>query len=806
MGQWAKRGSWRLVALGVVLGSAGVHAQQEGGAPARAGLRGVPFTDVTVSDRFWAPRQEVNRTVSIPVNLEQLEKAGNLEDFRLAAAGKHEGYKGPVFMDSDVYKALEAASYSLATHPDPVLSAKLDAIIATVASAQQPDGYLDSHYTVNEPDRRWTNLRDNHELYCAGHLIEAAVAHYRATGQKNLLDVATRVADHIDSVFGPAPKRLGYPGHPEIELALVKLADVTGEKRYFELARFFVENRGKHFFATEHRTPENRYEGTYWQDDVPICDHNTIKGHAVRAAYLLSGTTDVVAGTGDAKLSAMLDRVWKNTVQRNMYITGGIGPSAHNEGFTEDYDLPNLTAYQETCASVALAQWNHRMALLHADAKYADVFERSLYNGVLAGVSQDGNRFFYVNPLASSGRHHRSEWFGCACCPPNVARTLASLGGYAYATSDDALWVNLYIQGSARAKVGGTDVRLEVTTNYPWEGSVKLEPKVESPAKFALRLRKPGWAREAKVTVNGEAVATPTEDRGYLVLEREWKTGDAVTLELPMPVERVVANPKVKADAGQVALQRGPLVYCVEAVDNGDVDLDRVFVPLTTELDASFATDVLGGVVVVKTTGAVAPEELDWSGRLYQALPAIESVGLTAIPYYAWDNRRPGAMRVWLPAAPVASRVGGPEVRAKVTLSFANGNAQPSGVNDGEEPSNSAQQPQKLAHWWPHQGTTESITYTWAKPVKVGGSQVYWFDDSSRGGGCKLPASWTIEYRDDSGAWKPVEAKSDYPVVKDRWCPAKFEPMTTTGLRVVAKLQPDWAAGIHEWKVEAVEE
>ena len=555
-------------------------------------LRSVPFTDVQIHDSFWSPRQEINRTVSIPLNFAMLEKSGNFKNLELAAAKATEGFTGPVFMDSDVHKALEAASYSLATHPDPALDALLDGIIAKLAAAQQVDGYLNSYYTVKEPGRRWTNLRDNHELYCAGHMIEAAVAHFRATGKRNFLEVATKLADHIDATFGPN-KRMGYCGHPEVELSLIKLWQATGEKRYFNLARFFIESRGSKFFATEHHTPLDQYDGTYWQDDVPICDHRNIKGHAVRAAYLLSGATDVAAETRDPALLNMIHRVWRNTTERNMYLTGGIGPSASNEGFTHDYDLPNLTAYQETCASVALAQWNHRLALLHGDARFADVVERSLYNGVLAGVSLDGKRFFYVNPLESQGNHHRSPWFGCACCPPNVARTLASLGGYAYASSDDALWVNLYIQGSARAKVGGQSLTLNVETDYPWDGKVVLKPELEHPARFELRLRVPGWCRGAAVSVNGQGITEPKKERGYIVLEREWKNGDMVELNLPMPVERVAAHPNVIADAGQLAIQRGPLVYCLEACDQAD-ELASLHLPPGAELKASKDKDAAG--------------------------------------------------------------------------------------------------------------------------------------------------------------------------------------------------------------------
>ena len=482
-------------------------------------LRPVPFKDVKIQDSFWAPRREINRVTSIPFSLQKLEEAGNLEDLRLAGRGATNGFRGPVFMDSDLYKALEAASYSLATHPDPTLEKQLDDTISLLVAAQQPDGYLNSYFTVKEPGKRWTNLRDWHELYCAGHMFEAAVAHYQATGKNTFLNVATRYADYIDSVFGPAPKRLGYPGHPEIELALVKLWRATGNPHYFDLARFFVENRGQKFFATEHHTPLDKYDGSYWQDDVPICDHQNIKGHAVRAAYLMSGVTDVATQTGDERLLQMLDHVWRNTTERNEYITGGIGPSAHNEGFTVDYDLPNPTAYQETCATIALAQWAHRLALLYGDAGYADALERALYNGVLSGVSQDGTKFFYVNPLESAGTHHRSPWFGCACCPPNVTRTLAALGGYAYAASADSLYVNLYIQGSAQAKVGDTPVALKVTTEYPWDGKVTLALTPAARAKFALRLRIPGWCHNATVAVNHRAVKTPVAERNAVCLQ-----------------------------------------------------------------------------------------------------------------------------------------------------------------------------------------------------------------------------------------------------------------------------------------------
>jgi DUF1680 family protein len=765
-------------------------------------LQAVPFTQVEITDKFWAPRRETNRIASIPVSLEQLEKASNLRNLELAAARATNGFTGPVFMDSDVYKALEGAAYSLATHPDPELSGKLDRIIATLAAAQMPDGYLNSYYQIKEPTRRWTNLRDNHELYCAGHLFEAAVAHYQATAKRDFLEVAVKLADHVDSVFGPG-KRLGYPGHPEIELALIKLWRVTSQLRYFNLARFFVENRGRKFFAEEHRTPLDRYDGTYWQDDIPIYEHRNIKGHAVRAAYLLSGATDVAAETGDPGLLRMLQRVWRNTIERNTYLTGGIGPSSHNEGFTVDYDLPNLSAYQETCATIALALWNHRLALLHGDARYADIVERALYNGVLAGVSQDGRRFFYVNPLESLGQHHRAPWFGCACCPPNITRTLASLGGYAYATSDNALWVNLYIQGSVKTLVRGRPVSLRVTTDYPWEGKVVLEPQLQAPVEFALRLRLPGWCEGAALKLNGQPAGELKVERGYVVVSRNWRSGDVVELTLPMPARRVLAHPNVKADRGLVALQRGPLVYCLEQVDQPEA-LSSICLPDVAGLKAVKEPNLLGGVMVL-TAQAQGAQELNWDRALYQPAPVGRPVAIRAIPYYAWDNRAAGPMKVWLPTTPPSPAGGGPESQAKVSVSFANSNCQPQGINDGVEPGNSAEQPALLCHWWPHKNTEEWAQYTWKAPKTFDGAKVYWFDDSRRGGGCQLPESWKILYREGE-EWKPVAGVSGYPIKLDGWCEVEFAPVTTTALRLGVKLRPNWAAGAHEWKVREAED
>lgn len=756
-------------------------------------LTPVPFTQVRISDKFWAPRQEINRRISLPHSLKMLEESGTIGNFELAAKGARTGFKGFVFMDSDAYKALEAISFSLATHPDKELEKQVDAVIAKIAAAQMPDGYINTYYEINAPDKRFTNLRDNHELYCMGHLIEAGVAHHRATGKKTLLNVAIKAADKIDSVFGDG-RRMGYPGHPELELALVKLANETGDQRYFRLAEFFVNNRGSKFFATEHNTPLDRYDGTYWQDQVPIRDQQTMVGHAVRAGYLLSGVVDVMAQSKDPGLVAMIDRVWNSATQKRMFVTGGIGASGSNEGFTTDYDLPNFTAYQETCASVSMAMWNQRLAALYGDSKYADVAELSLYNGVLAGGSADGSKYFYVNPLASRGGHHRSGWFSCACCPPNEARTVASIGGYAYATSADALWVNLFIQGSVRAKVAGQERVVDVKTNYPWDG--KATYTIQTPGKFTLRFRHPGWCVKVGVSVNGTGLGNVAEDRGYVAVTQNWKKGDAVTFWMTMPVRRIAANPRVKENLGKLALARGPLIYCLEAVDNGGRALD-ISIPADARIRFK-EENVLGGLVTLYGTGYRRPAA-DWTGGLYASYAPPSPVEFRAIPYYAWDNRAPGEMQVWIPTAPEPPLARGLEGSARVSISYKSANAQPSGINDGSEPKSSGEQPSQLCHWWPHKGTEEWVQYTWPQARSVSSSRVYFFDDTGRGE-CRYPESWRIEYL-DAGSWKPVSASAPYTVKGDSWNEVEFAPVKTTALRIVLKMKDGWAAGVRQWQV-----
>ena len=579
----------------------------------------VAFPQVKIEDSFWSPRLEKHRTATLPVCIDQIEnQTDRIRNFENAALGRGE-HSGIFFDDSDVYKALEGMAYSLQIHPDPELEAKCDEWIDKFAAAQQPDGYINTYYTLTGLENRWDNM-DKHEMYCAGHMTEAAVAYYYATGKRKLLDVSIRMADHMMSVFGP-DKRHWVPGHEEIELALVKLYEATGEKKYLDFAGWLLDQRG-HGYGS-HGKIGRPWNAAYYQDDIPVREQTAIAGHAVRAMYLYCGMADVAAYTGDTGLTDALDRLWDHVVLKNMYITGGIGQSARNEGITEDYDLPNLTAYCETCASVGMVFWNWRMNQFTGDAKYADVMERSLYNGALAGINLAGNLFFYVNPLESLGNHHRQEWYGCACCPSQICRFLPSIGNYIYGVSDEALWVNLYMGNTASMKVRGKDVTVKQETKYPWEGAVRLTLGLKGSVKTQVRLRIPGWCKQYAVSVNGKAVE-PAVDSGYAVLDGKWKDGDVIDLTLDMPVEVVAADPHVKEDVGKRAVQRGPLVYCIEEVDN-QTDFDAITIKPDAPWEAGYEADFLSGIVKI-TDGST-----------------------TYIPYYAWDNREPGKMKVWIP-------------------------------------------------------------------------------------------------------------------------------------------------------------
>lgn len=768
-------------------------------------LESVPFTAVRIDDAFWKPRVETVLEHTVPHCFAQCEQTGRLRNFDVAAgkrAGKFEGY---FFNDSDVYKVLEGAAYALQHRRDPKLEAYVDEQIARIAAAQQEDGYLNTYFTLHPEEQRWENTRVRHELYCAGHLIEAAVAHHQATGKRALLDVAIRFADYIDRVFGPG-KRVDVPGHEEIELALIKLYHLTGDEKYLNLAAFFIDQRGR---------PGGRdLYGEYCQDHAPVCDHTQIVGHAVRAMYLYCGVADLVALRPDDRLTAAMGRIWRDTVRTKMYITGGIGSSRHNEGFTRGYDLPNDTAYCETCAAIALCLWAHRLNLLHADGRYVDVLERALYNNVLAGISLEGTRFFYVNPLASDGDHHRQPWFACACCPSNAVRFLPSIGNYVYAHSKDAVYVNLYVGGEGKIELAdGRTVVLRQQTRYPWDGAVRLTVEPVGEMSFGVKLRIPGWCQGATLAVNGQTLENAAPVKGYAAIRRAWHSGDVVELNLPMPVERMQADPRVEADRGRVALQRGPLVYCLEDADN-PVDVRTIVLPPDIETAAAphsrrrpgqlrveHDPGLLGGVTVIRGAGlaADAAPVADWSGPLYRRVPPARAVSFTAIPYYAWDNRQPGAMVVWLPES-LALTAPQPVAWLRPSASHCNPGGTLTALHDTREPGNSGDQQIPRFTWWPRRGTTEWVQYDFDRPRAVSGVAVYWFDDRDHGGECRVPVSWRLLYR-DGGEWRPVEDASSFGVGRDGFNDATFEAVTTDGLRIETELQPEFSGGILEWKV-----
>lgn len=769
----------------------------------------VPFTAVHIQDQFWAPRIEINRTVTIPFAFEQCEQTGRVDNFVHAAQALHGELKGDVpmpgfpFDDTDVYKVIEGASYALSVHPDPKLDTYVDSLIAKIAAAQERDGYLYTTRTINPKhphewsgENRWEKEEVlSHELYNLGHLYEAAVAHYQATGKRNLLDVATRSADLLVATFGPGKKSI-WPGHQITEMGLVKLYRVTGKEDYLNLAKFLLDQRGPG-------------KDAYNQAHLRVVDQTEGVGHAVRATYMYSGMADVAAMTGDRDYVHAIDTIWNNVVSKKLYITGGIGSKAAGEAFGKDYELPNMTAYNETCAAIGNGYWNYRLFLLHADAKYIDVMERTLYNGLISGVSLDGKGFFYPNPLESAGQHKRSPWFGCACCPGNITRFLASVPGYVYAVQGDTVFVNLYAANSAQVPLKGGAVELRQETRYPWDGAVRVTVTPTHAQEFAMKVRIPGWVRNEavpgdlyrfegsapawQVKLNGKPVQGEVE-HGYVTVQRTWTAGDLIELDLPMPVRRVKANEAVAADRGRVAIQRGPLVYAAEWPEFADHHVRNLVLPDRAALKAEVAPSLLNGVVTVK--GEAVALRKTASGKV-----AEQKVAFTAIPYYAWANRGKGEMTVWLADSVAAGKpLAAPTVAttANVTSSPA-GEKDPSIVRSGDEPRSSFDADLHF-DWWPKKGSTEWIEYQFAQPAQLSHAQVYWFDDTGEGE-VRVPSSWRLLYLDGT-EWKPVAVHGDYGVVKDRYNAVSFASVRTTALRLEVTAQPKFAAGVLQWQVE----
>jgi DUF1680 family protein len=618
--------------------------------------RTLALSDVSLDGGFWSNWQRTNHQMSLRHGFEQLERFGNFHNLKLAAGAVEGEYRKPVFMDSDIYKWLEAIGYELAWNPDPELEEMANYAIELIEAAQGEDGYLNSYWDVVESDRRWADLDHGHELYCAGHLFQAAVAYHRATGDRRLLDVSCRFADYIDSVFG-ADKRRGTPGHPEIEMALVELFRETGERRYLDLALFFVDQRGRGLLKN------SRFGGgAYYQDHVPVRESSTVEGHAVRQLYLTTGVADLYLETGERALLDALMRQWHDMTSRKLFITGGLGSQHAGEAFGEPYELPNERCYCETCAQIASIMWNWRMLLITGERRFADLLERTLYNGFLSGVSLDGRCYFYVNPLLSRGadpllgRKHvvRPEWHGCACCPPNVMRTLSSLQHYLATTDESGIQIHQYAPSTLRAAAGDGEALLHIETDYPWQGTVKLTVK-ESSGDWTLKLRIPNWSAQASWEVNGQAEAIDVQD-GYAVLRRSWAAGDTVELALTMQPTLIEAHPRVDPTRSSVAIERGPLVYCVEGVDQAPgIDVLDSQIDVSAPLNGEWRSDLLGGVVTIEAAG-FSVEPVDWADSLYRPVgssntPVRRSIRLKAIPYYAWANRGANAMRVWIPRA-----------------------------------------------------------------------------------------------------------------------------------------------------------
>lgn len=619
-------------------------------------LEPINFSDVIIHDEFWQPKLAKIAESALRVCIQQTEvETGRIRNFEKAARRTNEKHEGIYYDDSDVYKALEAIAYALKNKEDVELEQKADEWIDKIAAAQESDGYINTYYSLTGLENRWTDM-DKHEAYCAGHLIEAGVAYYQTTGKRKLLDVGIRMADHMDKTF----RQNNNPwvvGHQEIELALVKLYRLTGEQRYLELSDWFLDQRGRgHGVGAIWDNPN--WGPKYAQDDVPVKEQKEITGHAVRAMYLYTGAADVAVAKNDQGYMNAMKTVWEDVVFRNMYITGGIGSSGSNEGFSIDYDLPNETAYSETCASVGMVFWNQRMNALEGDSKYIDVLERSLYNAALDGLSLQGDRFFYGNPLASSGQHFRRAWFGTACCPSNISRLVASVGNYIYAKSDNAIWVNLFIGSKTNISLGSVNIPITMDTNYPLDGHISIRMNHEKPTLFALKLRLPGWAKEEAVPgglywfegkstasysliLNGKPVDYQ-EENGYISIEREWESGDRIEYILPMEVRKVVARKEVLANKDRVALQRGPLVYCVEGADN-EGKAWNIMLPDNPRFEVVEYKVLDEKVMAINAEAIILTPGSD--GTYINPKPG----NIKAIPYYTWANRGQNEMQVWLP-------------------------------------------------------------------------------------------------------------------------------------------------------------
>lgn len=796
--------SFLVIALtGICLaGSAQTH---DGGYP----ITPVPFTSVKVTDSFWGQRLKASREVTIPLAFSKCEETGRYENFCKAAHPSSE-YKvgGLAFDDTDVYKTIEGASYSMQTYPDKKLAKYIDSVLTIVAAAQEPDGYLYTSRTMNPEhphewagSKRWEKVEDlSHEFYNLGHMIEGAIAHYQATGKKNFLNIAIKYADCVEREIGDKPGQLvRVPGHQIAEMALAKLYLVTGQQKYLDLAKFFLDKRGY-----TSRTD------AYSQAHKPVLEQDEAVGHAVRAAYMYSGMADVAALTGDTGYVHAIDKIWDNVVTKKLYVTGGIGATSNGEAFGENYELPNMSAYCETCAAIGNVYWNYRLFLLHGESKYYDVLERSLYNGLISGVSLDGGGFFYPNPLESIGQHQRQPWFGCACCPSNICRFIPSLPGYVYAVHNKDVYVNLFMSNTSELNVEGKKVTLTQTTEYPWNGDIRVSVSPKGKQNFTLKIRIPGWVQgevvpsnlysftdnkqlNYSVKVNGETFRSNL-DKGYFAINRLWKKGDVVDVHFDMEPRTVKANSKVEADRGKISVERGPLVYCAEWPDN-DFSVLSVFMNRKPEFTVERKPELLYGIDELKTQAQTLG--YDETGRL-----VTKDVTLTLIPYYAWAHRGTGEMAVWLPQDVSATRpVMPPTIASKAKITASHMAKSISAINDGLTPKDENDRTAPYYHWWPQEGTTEWIAYEFEQPEEISSTTIYWYDDAPWGG-CRIPQSWKIYYKDASGNWQPVANTSSYGIAKGEPNTVRFTPVKTSAVKLEVVQPEKNSAGLFEWAVE----
>ncbi|MBB2144881.1 glycoside hydrolase family 127 protein [Pedobacter sp. LMG 31464] len=767
----------------------------------------VPFTHVHINDKFWAPKLMVNAKVTIPYIFRMCKENGRMNNFLLAAhtvtGGKLTQF---TFDDTDVYKAIEGASYALQVERDFKLEMYIDSLISMIANAQEKDGYLYTFRTANiKPLHEWVGAKRwekeeelSHELYNSGHLFEAAVAHYEATGKRNFLNIAIKNADLLATVFGPGKLQI-YPGHQIVEIGLVKLYRVTGNQKYLDLAKFFLDVRGPN-------------GDQYNQAHAKVVDQKTAVGHAVRATYMYTGMADVAALTGDAAYLNAIDNIWEDVVGKKLYITGGIGATGNGEAFGDAYQLPNMSAYAETCAAIANIYWNSRMFQLHGDSKYIDILERTLYNGLLSGVSLSGDRFFYPNPLASMHQHQRSGWFACACCISNMTRFLPSLPGYVYAHDGNNLYVNLFMANKADIKLNSTEVNVTQFTEYPWKGNIKIAINPVKSATFKVHLRIPGWATNTpvpgdlysylkakdapfKLLLNGKPINYQLV-KGYAVIERRWQKDDQITLELPMDIHKVVANQKVKDDIGRFAFQKGPIVYCLEGPDNKDGQVQNIMVSKDANPNAYMNNAKLNGIEEILVDGIGTKRQVN-TDELIQTNQKV-----VAIPYYAWANRGSSDMAVWIPYEVSAARPqAAPTIASKSKVSSSLNNPKLlQSINDQYEPADSKDTNYPYLHWWPKKNSTEFVQYDFANEETISQSNVYWYDDGPWGG-CRIPLSYKIFYLKGE-KWIPVEVINDTRIAKDKFNIVDFKPVSAKGIKLEIQLPVEQSSGIHEWKIK----